>query len=227
MAQERDQIKKTRGNLALRVEALANKNRRPELVDLVDRVDPLFPDDYDWAEAKRARRAFVEVARDESVEIFEEVLKHLDDERYAFTAAHDGDFAENYTVGWICKDIAYHRLVSAFEDDLSVTDIGLPPRLDPGIEDDLAGWRRKHESKSLFELQIEVCRLALSQIDRCDELSAEAKRESRRGINARIRQLEKTRRPLFRRFPLDGFNWFDADKAARIRQRLKDEKQGD
>jgi hypothetical protein len=196
------------------IDAMANDNPQPKIVR--NSWTALFPPGYDWDEETRARRAFIALAKVESEESWERLLRHLGDDRYAVTMADNGGYPRNYTVGRLCFKIAYHRLHAGFEEDAPVNEIGLPvrPRLDFG--ESLSTWRADRAKRRLYELQIEVSQMALEEFDKREYISEEAKRESRRKIEARIQKQRASKKPVFRELPFDGYEWYDARRAAEI-----------
>lgn len=205
------------------IDALANDNDKPELAHNSWIV--LFPENYDWEEAERASRAFIVLAKDEREETWQELLNYLDDRRYAVTMANNGGYPRNYTVGALCRKIAYHRLCAAFEDELPVNELGVPvhPRLRLG--DNLADWRSEHASKRLYELQIEVSQQAIQDIVGTEFLTLAARTESRKKIEKVIRRLRATRKPAFRKLPFDGYEWYSARRAAEMWGEYRNNKQ--
>src|SRR5437899_2608445 len=64
------------------IDALANRNRPPKLVDMDGDRLPLFPDEYDWKEDRRVRSALGKVRAERTAEMWEELVRGIGDERY-------------------------------------------------------------------------------------------------------------------------------------------------
>jgi hypothetical protein len=205
------------------IDALANDNSEPEVRR--NSWIALFPEGYDWEEEKRARTAFITLARDEREETWEELVQHVDDRRYAVTMANNGGYPMNYTVGGLCRKIAYHRLCAAFEDELPVNSLGIPvhPRLRLG--DNLADWRAERPTERLYELQIESSRQAVKDIQGIEFLALAAREESCEKIQKRIERLRATQKPAFRKLPFDGYEWYSARRAAEMWAEHRNKKQ--
>jgi hypothetical protein len=204
-----------------KIEALASRNPQPKLVKHLSVSEPFFAPDFDWDDQERVRIAFAKLVNDESPELWERLLKHLDDRRYALTLRDNGPSAMNYSVGDLCWMIAEQRLsfASAWHSDpdsLDRPDI----YLDLGIRD-LAKWRAERANKSLYKLQIEVCEKALEQVDRARDVPGRAKRYIRKEVRALIGSLRSTKRPLFFKLPTGGFEAFNAEMAKRVREKVE------
>ncbi|HEX7378020.1 MAG TPA: hypothetical protein VF278_12945 [Pirellulales bacterium] len=213
----------TRRELASMIDAMANRNPEPEVIGKGARAKPLFADDYDWDEDKRARRAFGAI-RDDHEELWEELLNHFDDKRYAWTAEVNGASVEKKTVGGLCRLLASHRLRSPFEEFLPVNEIGRPVRPDLGFGGDLVRWREDRADMSLYELQIQVCESAIKSLKiegRKQGVPDREIRESCAKIQERINQIRREKRPFFRRLMLDSYYHYKPGDADRIRKELK------
>jgi hypothetical protein len=206
------------------IDSLANNNREPGMTYL---DEPLFAPSYDWKEARRVRGVYLELLNNDSEALWEEFLKHLDDDRYSLTIGRGNGMAMNYSVGSLCRHLAYDRLAIAFYEDLPTGDEGRPLVPKMRIWDDLAAWREERKSKFLYELQIDACQLAIDKVTQELELSAAEKRECRQKINRRIAALKDAKKPVFRKQPSVEYEWYDADKARRIRDRAGRKSQGD
>src|SRR5262249_22557312 len=104
--------KKGRKKLAMMIDALANRNQPPKLVDDGVGKLPLFPAKYDWKEYKRVMSALGKVNREKTPEMWEELLRRTGDQRYCLTLKWDEDHAlGNRTVGTFCSHFAYNWLV--------------------------------------------------------------------------------------------------------------------
>ncbi len=198
------------------IEELVSRNAPPRLVKTTRSTLPAFSTDYDWDDQKRVRRAFAALSKERSTEIWEILLKHAGDSRYAITVAPNGnhDLGRNYSVGGICQLIAYHQLI-----DVATNRPGVAGSLDLG-ERDLRKWRAAREKKELYELQIEVCGLAIEKVLAADDVSSEQRIEVRRELERDVAQLKETKKPIFRRFSMSYYEVYDAEAARDIRNEL-------
>lgn len=204
------------------INSLANLNPPPKLVKLGFAREPFFTPDYDWKEQQRVRRTFAGLAREENPELWEQLLKHIIDKRYAITMRDNGPNARNYSVGDLCRLIASERIffASAWHSDPDSRD-RYNVWLDVGI-DDIAKWRADRPKKSLYELQIEICERSIEEVDKAKDkdVPAKAKSHIRGKLKGTIDDLRKTKRPLFFRPLMGGFEYFDADQAKRLREKI-------
>lgn len=218
-----DQAVKRDGKEATKmVEAIANRNKQPKIIKR-RRVKPsrfpLFPKDYDWKEEERVRRALERLAQDTSVEIWEALVQKANDKRYCI-ASYSGssDDVEMHSVGGICSELAYYRLCKVFTKHLP----SYPPHGSPiqmwGVINDFPTWRKARKDKSLYQLQIEVCEIALRELPKLmdDELSDKGKAEARKKIQNEIAELKRTKRPIFER------NWYPVAYPRREAQRVRE-----
>lgn len=219
---------KTRKELAPMIDAMANRNPEPETIGRRRLLaKPVFAENYNWDEDKRAGRAFVAVRRDDGEDLWEELLNHFDDKRYAGIVEVNGASLEKYNVGGLCMLLAYDRLSSAFEKFLPVNDIGHPIWPNYGVGGDLVQWRKERADKSLYELQIEVCEVAMKSLEaegRKEGLPHDAVRESCAKIQERIEQLRREKRPFFRMLVIDSWHRYSEEEADRIRKGLKEKR---
>jgi hypothetical protein len=203
------------------INALVNRNPQPTLVKFGYAEEPLFAPDYDWEEQRRVRTAFTAITREESPELWEQMLKHLNDQRYAITMRNNGPNASNYSVGDLCKLVTSARLLfaSAWHSDPDSHDRN-DVWLNLGVNH-LARWRAERAEKNLCELQIEICERALVEVDRMKDkdLPARAKPPIREKLRAWVNELRRTKRPLFFRPLMDGFEYFNAAQAKRLREK--------
>ncbi len=184
------------------VEAIANRNKPPKIVrrreDYPSRF-PLFPRDYDWQEEGRVREALTKLKQDKSIEIWEALVQKANDRRYCVTSySGNSADAEIYSVGDICHSLAYDRLCEVFEKYLP----SLPPKGRPffleSVSKDLVAWRKERKDRPFYQLQIEVCEMALRELPKvpADEMSDKQKAEARKKIEAGLEKLRGTRRPF-------------------------------
>lgn len=198
----RKAAKRDAKDAAKMVEAIANRNKPPKIVERqkdYPKWFPLFPANYNWKEEKRVREAIGKLYQDTSTELWEALVQGANDKRYCITS-YSGNSAdvEIHSVGWICRDLAYSRLCALFEKHLP----SLPPHGCPvqfwDIRKDMPAWRKERKDKTLYQLQIEVCEMALRELSKVnvEDVSEKEKTEARKKIEVEIAKLRKTKHPV-------------------------------
>ena len=86
------------------IDAMASRNKPPQLVTAGDATIPLFGEDYDWAEQERVRTAIDAVMRSKSNDSWWRLRAKIGDDRYVLTATRGG-VVKNFTVGCACSDM--------------------------------------------------------------------------------------------------------------------------
>ena len=212
------------------VDAIVNRNKPPKLVDRTGgwpkRV-ALFSERYDWKEDKRVRNALDTLYQDTTVELWEELVRKTGESGYCVTVvSSQNEDADIESVGSVCNCLASARLEAVFEDHLPddpLTRPG-PVRLDLGIGN-LADWRKARAKKVLYQLQIEVCEVALVELAKVDGVSAKEKALARKKIEAEIRRLRRTKKPFFVRYDRHFFPFretlYTPELARRIRKAVR------
>ena len=210
------------------ISSLISTNQPPELIKNTDKVLlrygvsrlPLFPARFDWANQGEIRAAVVKLGRDESILMFDELLRHINDTRYCITILKGSGDPENYSVGKMCRDLARGKLVGAFQDDLGLDDRYLPARIPYGKGEfsDLVKWREKRPTLTLAELQIEVGQLTLDAIPNAPHLSEDRKVAIRVQIQRKIDTIKSTGKPITVHFWKDSFSTFTPKQANEIRE---------
>jgi hypothetical protein len=212
------------GSAAKMVEAIANRNKPPKIV----RRDrdcpssfPIFPKDYDWKEETRVRKAIQALYQDESEEVWEALVRHAKDERYC-SVTYSGNSGDAYidSVGYICYLLAYERLCCVFQEHLpSLPPHGCPIHLED-VSKDMAAWRNKQKNKSLYQLQIEVCEMALRKLPKArnDDISRKEKALAQTMIEAEITKLKKTKQPYLDKYGHGFYMAYPRDEAKRVRE---------
>jgi arsenate reductase-like glutaredoxin family protein len=199
---EKQEAKRASKEADKMVEAIVNRNKEPKVVrrrHICPSEFPLFPKDYDWKEEERVRTALRKLYNDTSVEVWEAMVRKGNDRRYCNTS-YSGSSADVYidSVGEICSKFAYKRLCGVFARHLP----SLPPHGCPiqfrDVRKNMTAWRDKRKDKSLFQLQIEMCEMALRELAKLDanDFSDKEKAEVRKKIEADIKDLRKTKRPI-------------------------------
>ena len=211
------------------IDDLANRNAPPKLIAGLGGSPgtvPLFPENYDWEEQERVLGALARLEVNPTEELWEELVRHVDDERYSLTVMNNsGVYAEgNMTVGYFCLDLAEKQLRRVFERHLPAKERDERERKIPipvGIETNLKVWRQKRMKKSFCELQIEVCEQALKELDKVKGVAETKLAAAREGIAEEIKELKRTNRPvLIRASAVGGNDLYSARSAKGLREEL-------
>lgn len=210
------------------IEALVNRNPAPRLVPydgpgntFDSDVIPVVSPKYDWKEQARAQAALAKLSHERDEGLWESLVKHIGDKRFALTMNHNGSRFENYSVGEFCHMLALRRFrfIMHMHSDPNSGD-----RPDVYFElgmDDLAKWRKKRAGKSLYELQIDACETALSQVPKLEDLPKEAKDSVRARLQSMVKKLKKTKKSLYFDTTMDSYECFTAMRAEEARKLLK------
>jgi len=221
------------------VDAIVNRNKAPKVVGWSSRVPPpsprkaaLFPEDHDWKEEARVRKAIDQLEKERTEAVWEELVKRRGDRRYSetVTTAKTAD-ASIRTVGDICDELAYSRLIGVFWQHLPLVegkdgDVELP--LDIGIRD-LSRWRKQRATKALHVLQIEVCEKAIKALAKVKRVPRAQKDKARKKIKAEIAKLKKTKRPVHVQGGEPSYRErgvYNAELAKRVREGVQSGKYG-
>jgi len=217
------------------IDAIANRNKPPRLVKTRDGKPPLFPAEYDWKEEERVKRAIRKVAESMTPEVWEVLLEKADDKRYALTLKQlngpgdDECAVGHWTVGQICREIAGKQLSDTYRKHLPRAETRPIGLLVGPYLGDLVAWRKKRKDKALYELQIEVCEMALAELAKVKEKEYDegspTKAQALWRIKAQIQTLRKTKRPVFAE--AESAAWYpsyDPDDAKRYREKLEGKK---
>ena len=179
------------------VDDLVNHNRVPKLVTRPN-SDPefvaIFPESYDWKEESRVVQILDKVYKDRTDELWEELVRRTNQTDYCVVQI-DPNFnnAKISTVGNICREIAYARLVNVYLQHIPSGMDGRRLKVKTGI-DNLLTWRKQRASNSFYELQIEVCEHVLRELSSVKDDSMQL---SRKNIAREIEKLKRTKRPVF------------------------------
>jgi hypothetical protein len=212
------------------VGAIVNRNQAPKLVKwpgmFPDTEVAVYPEAYDWKEEGRVRTALQALSEDRRAEVWEEMVRRGNDPGYCVvsTDGQEGS-ASLETIGMVCRELAYWRLVAAFQKHLPTTD-GRRVRLDIGVNvGRLTEWRKARADKSLYELQIEVCKKALQELAREKDLPKRKKELARQEIETTIDNLRKTKQPDFTGLSVRLLYYrefrYNAETARRVREAVK------
>jgi hypothetical protein len=202
--------KRNAKSVAEKVEAIVSPNKPPNLKNARGpggRHHHRFPKDYDWKKQKQVYKALAKVYKDTSVEMWEELVRRTNDRRYSLTVTdQSSEESLNLTVGNVCSHLGYDRLVWVFQQHLPYgrgrPDASPRIQLEIGIEN-LAAWRKERKTKSLWELQIEVCERALEELPKAKGVSQAKLVGAGKRIKSEIKKLKRTKRPVV--WPSDPF----------------------
>jgi hypothetical protein len=212
--------------MAEMINALANRNSPPKLVEAPVCWLPLYPADYDWKEEERVANALGKVSREKTAAMWEELVRHIDDDRYCRTLKDKNEtFAlGNWTVGRFCLTWADAWLIGVYVEHLpnDPNKDGYPLYLDLKLGN-LKEWRKQRQDKQLYELQIEVCEKAIELLKVADVRQHE-KDQAKKEIGVEIVTLRKTKRPIFTDYMPIRKLFFSAKEAAKIREELQKRK---
>jgi hypothetical protein len=211
------------------VDAIVNGNKQPKIVErragFPKRV-ALFPEDYDWKEEERVRKAWYQLFQDTSVEVWEEMVRKgekYDSRYFAVCVMRDIESARVVSVGGIWLMLARSRLETVYQQHMPIDPKKpVPLVVDLGIKN-LAEWRKERKDKALYQLQIEVCEKAIVEMNKVEGVSKDMKESARKKIEAEIEKLKKTKRPIFGRddfFPY-WLTLYGRDYATKIREAVK------
>lgn len=144
------------------IDAMASRNRPPQLVGAPGATVPVFGEGYDWAEQQRVRLAIEAVRRLQSDELWWKLRAAAKDNRYVLTASR-GKEIRNFTVGELCSDIVDARLCLGFTSHLP----SVPGKLPPSFRPEREFWRREAEwaqaRAPLFLMQAALCERAIQE----------------------------------------------------------------
>jgi hypothetical protein len=186
------------------VESLASMNKAPVIRRQDGRSDttPEIPAGFNWAEQKRIWQVAHELAKN-AEEAWPELVKHLDDRRYALTVEHSVSsvYQDNWTVGDICREIVLWTVMAGYHDEIEWSTKGFYQRMSGehftgGVE--LKKWCEARLDKPLFELQAEACRWAADELAGPQKKRQEPSKSTARSIakvTARRNKLLETKAP--------------------------------
>src|SRR5205807_236214 len=152
-----------------KVAALVNRNKPPTLAsrgrDSLPGLVAVYPENYDWKEEERVRTAIRELRDDTTTEVWDELVRRRDDQRYCVVIATEKlNDAKIRTVGDVCSQLAYSKLTGMYRPHMPRRGPDTRP-LTPHLRDikDLGDWRKDRANKPLYELQIEVGEMTLRE----------------------------------------------------------------
>lgn len=202
------------------------KNDKQLLIEYGPTQLPIFPIDFDWENQENVLTTARELSQTESLEVWDEILKHFDDKRYCITLWKEYENPETCSVGQMCCNIAYHRLDGAFLENLGLDDRFLPLRipLENKEFENLPAWRKNRQKSTWVEMQIEVGELVLAAIPKVQYISPERREMLRVQTQEKINTIKQTGIPHFEPFRRK-LATFTPAVAERIRDRLNQGRQ--
>ena len=207
------------------VEALANRNHPPKHVG--EFHEPIFDAKFDWREDERVWDA-LDLATKHAEEAWPELVKHLNDDRYCVTYESFSEYTYDFTVGRVCRVIILRSLSAGYFSGvewrtkkayLTMETAGF--LRDPKT---LKAWCEKRRDKKLYELQMEMCEWAKTEIEKGGRFFQHAQENQgyvdrrRRYRAAQDASQDKNGRPLGRLRPGGNYG-YNSEKAAAIRKK--------
>lgn len=222
------------GKVGKLLQELVSRNSAPELkkheirelLPLGPNEVPIFPQDFDWENQKKIIQAAVRLAKTDSIEAWEELLKHLDDDRYCFTWRVDAYRDPiNFSVGDVCSRLAHNRLNQLFLkvlEDKGFDERDRPIFIEYKSEDmnDLRKWREARSHFTLDQLQLEVGQRILDAVPTIKFISDKTRAELRQEITDKMDEIKRKQAPLQTHLGSDEFFTYTAADAKKIREKL-------
>jgi len=182
------------------VKSLASKNSAPKLTGDEDERKPIFDERYDWGEQERIQEA-IQLLVEHAAEAWPELVNHLDDKRYAITY-RVLDSAYNFSIGEICEQIISDNISQAYYihllDDAIYNQQVYAVMSSPSVvkQGKLREWCEKRKNKKLYELQIEMCRWAITRIPELTDAPESKRQAAISAVKNQINTLETTKKPV-------------------------------
>lgn len=121
---------------------------------------------YDTNERKRVDATVRDVIR-QSEDLWPELVAHLGDDRYCKTVGIDAGYPRNWSVADVCQHVIGHSLSEAYYRHMAGTKQNYRRFKLPTFAEDkakLREWCDARKNRKLFELQIEACEWAITEI---------------------------------------------------------------
>lgn len=180
------------------IEQLVSKNPRPQWVKIKGERFLEFSKDYDVGEQERVYRAFIKTAKAFRAADWFDLTEHIGDERYAVTLREEGELADVYTVGDLCRAVAHHQVQQIIDKNLELNIRGRPLSLPVIIDVPVKN------TPPLLDLQLKYCRLAIDQLMLDEGMSAASRQRMIGNFRRQIETLERDKEPLVFTFPTDS-----------------------
>jgi hypothetical protein len=165
-------------NTAGLVDKLATTNPPAVVKGKPGRQEATFDSDFDLSESKRIDGVAKEALRDVE-DIWLELVKHLDDDRHCKTVGIDAGYPRNWSVGDACQHLIGETLSEPYFRQIPSTKSNFNRFRLPAVAKDkakLREWCLARKDRKLFELQIELCGWAITEIKRSNMSDAEKSR---------------------------------------------------
>lgn len=206
------------------IDAIANRNRPPKIVERSGPDIPLFPKGYDWKEQHRVSVALGKLEADLDLKLWDELVKKVDDKRYSLTVADKASNApHNLSVGDFCYELAEWRLAGVFLRHLpdDPRKKGRSMRIIVVGRQTIKKWRQERKDKALYKLQIEVGELMLVELAKVQTVSQAEKDAARKKIEAEIKKVKESKQPTILKTRTSAFDsLYGANDAKRFRKQL-------
>jgi hypothetical protein len=189
------------------IDALADRNPAPKLIGDADDPVAVFDPKFDWDEYDRAWRAIPALVH-HAESAWPELVRHVDDERYCTTFESVSGDTHNWTVGDACRSIIGRNLSQAYYQNLQPESVLIYSRFRwPDLWNDrkqFNAWFEARRKKKLYELQIEACEWAISELAGPDDLG-DVPRAQRTAWVASIRKQIEWLRESKKAVPFPGY----------------------
>ena len=196
------------------IEALVTRNPSPTLTS----KGLIFDPKYDRLAAHRAWEAVPRIVSHVE-EAWPLLVGHLDDERYCLTVRPllSGGAPQNWSVGKMCHEIVARNLSEAYLRNLApITKSVYLTMVWPNVARDakkLKIWCDARKDKELYELQIEMCQWAITEVPNLRKTPLQTRRTWSRAIEAEIRSLQESKKAvLFSGFGTEEIGLAQPDK---------------
>lgn len=194
------------------IDALANRNPVPKLVGN-DRVIPIFDKNYDWSEDRRVWGKAIPDVITHIEDVWPETAKNLEDKRYCITLGNDNG-PRNWSIGDVCQSVLRRTLEEASVEAVKPSSKLDALRLRPAFffeNDKFKSWCMDRKGKQLYELQIEICELAIGKhADKPAWVAA---------LKTQIRSLHESKQAVrLQSFGGDTFEVYNQEKARKLRE---------
>ena len=184
----------------------------------------MFAENYDWDEQHRVRLALAKLCADTSPELWEEMLKHTDDNRYLLTMKYDGGpSGHNYTIGYFLLHIVTARAEGLVEQHLPVHGEKVLRLQMRGFDwgSDSAG---RNADRHLYDVQLRACEVALDELKQLAKVDDKERQEAIKGIESEIAALKATNKPVLLPVSLDAYDMYSEKQAREIRAKVGESK---
>jgi hypothetical protein len=194
------------------IDGLVSRNAEPSLVFVDKGVKAVFPEGFDHRDRLRVDGVIDQLVK-MGEHAFPQLIQHVDDERYSYTSRWMGESHVNYSVGSVCFRVVRVQveLYCAYTRNDPRTDRQLRWLVRKGNESTqaLEAWWRKHNKKSLREMQLEATEWALAFERKRGFHNDEARRSIVVPLERLIDRLKNSHQPI----RVDRKGWFLGDDA--------------